>query len=486
MSLPARALDSYPMVRGCIAATRPGGSEHKVTRTSVETRSAAVARHDWQRDFVRLWQGSAISQLGTRSAAFATPLLAFSLTGSPVFAGWAAAMGTLPDVLLQLPIGVLVDRMDRRRVMIVSQLVQGAVAVALVVTLFFLGGPVNLLPVMAAIQGICAAFYNVAEITMVPRIVPHAELSRALAKNEARTHAALLLGRPLGGFLFGLERTLPYLADALSSGISVISLLKIKANGFSSTAVAGPYQLVLLLRELRAGVAFLWRDPFLRRVLVVCTITNLLFQTITLLLVVIAKQENLPSLMIGILLAASGIGGVLGALVAPRALHAIRPSRMVIICVWGWLMLVAAIAISEDKTVILLAWAGVGFTGAHMNVSLAVYQATEVPKALLGRVASANRFFSGGAVPLGALSSGYLIAALGPRQCAALAAAIIGLLAIALAARATMGRVRFVVRGGRALKRWLSVAHGHRTAWVFSATALMLGIMTLSEVARCY
>ncbi|WP_433473981.1 MFS transporter [Spirillospora sp. CA-142024] len=362
------------------------------------------------RDFTFLWSGSAASQLGTMNAAIALPLLALSLTRSPVFAGWVAAAGTGPRLLLYLPAGMLVDRFDRRRIMLTCQYTRFTVSVLLAIGLVLHFHPGHLLVGAAAADGALAALYNLAEVAVVRRVVSYDALPEAMARNEARSHIALLLGRPLGGFLYGVNRALPFTADALSSLFSALTLHCMKNKEFKARERDD-----VPTADFRKCLEFLRRDPFLRMVLVICAVTNFAFQTVFLMLVVQADREFDSTSMIGILFAASGLGGTLGAVVAPRLFrrfrlaHGNRPMLVLFCCVWGWSAMTSIVTIGDHPLTGLAAWGGISFIGAHINVTLTVYQAIWVPNEMLARVASINNLVTQSAVPLGSLFSGYLL-----------------------------------------------------------------------------
>jgi predicted MFS family arabinose efflux permease len=391
-------------------------------------------------DFTLLWSGSATSQLGSMSAAIAIPLLALSLTHSPVFAGWVAAAGTFPSLLLHLPAGLLVDWFDRRRIMLTCQYARFVISLLLVLGLLVLADPSPLLIIAAAADGTLAALFNLAEVTVIRRIVPHSLLPAAMSKNEARSHIALLLGRPLGGFLYDVSRVLPFAADAVSSLFSAIVLGAMKAKDFQIYE----RQSSSVVTEFRKCRKYLWEDPFLRTVLVVCAITNFAFQTIFLLLIVQADREIASGSKIGILFAASGLGGVLGALAAPRILRRRKPTRMVLVCVWGWVAMTATMMIWDRPLVGLAAWGAISFIGAHMNVALAVYQATWIPDDLLAKVSSINSFITRGAVPLGSLFAGYILSMLHSTRVATSFVTVITLsVALGVTLQSFIGRARF-------------------------------------------
>ncbi|MCA2221848.1 MFS transporter [Nonomuraea aurantiaca] len=393
----------------------------------------------WQRDFNLLWSGSAISQIGLMNATMAAPLLALSLSGSPVFAGWVTAAATLPRLLLHLPVGALVDRSDRRRVMIVSLVARAVLAALLTASVLVFGGWPALLVAAVAAQGVCAVFYSTAETTAVPRLVPSVHRPRAMGRNEARIHAAGLLGRPLGGLLFDAFRWLPFAADMLASLVSVLAVFRMDKNRLKPPMADTPLRFAQLAGELWEGLAFLRKDGFLPHVVFVCTLANFLFQTLALVLVLVLHQLRLSSLMIGCVVAATGLGGVLGSFTAPWLLRRLLPERAIVMCVWAWLALSVLLAVTDHTSafyvafLLPLAWGGIGFMGAHINVAVSLYQAEHVPEHMLGTVTGVSRFFSGGAVPLGGLASGYVVAGLGTQGAAIIVAVLVGALAWVMA-----------------------------------------------------
>ncbi|GAA2397635.1 hypothetical protein GCM10010191_00370 [Actinomadura vinacea] len=409
-----------------------------------------MARHIWERDFRLLWTGSVVSQFGAVGAGTATPLLALSLGGSAVSAGWAAAAGALPGLLFHLPAGWLADRADRRRIMQVSQLVRMAAGIVFVGGLMTVGGPTWLLLPAVIVAGTCAIFYGIAESAAVRDLVysagPGADRREArkrqvaLAQNEARHHVAQVLGRPFGGVLFGIWHLLPYVVDAVAALFSFGMMRRMRAGrggagtGHRAVPAAGAARSDLPASEslARSSLELLRKDRFLCTVLVVCAVANFFFQTVVLLLIVAAQERGISSSLTGLFLSASGIGGLLGAFVAPRALRKAGAERIVVRCVWSWLALVSVVALVDQPLAGLVAWGSCSYMGVHVNVALEVHKASHVPRDLQGKITGISRFVTGGALPLGALSGGYLIAELEPRGTAMLVSLVMAVLAISV------------------------------------------------------
>jgi MFS family permease len=344
------------------------------------------------------------------------------------------AAGVLPVLLVYPLAGVLADRFDRRRMMILSQLARALVIGVLVWAVWESAAPKLLLPVAAVLEGVFATFYNTAEMAAFPRVVPQGMLSKAMSRNEAQSQAALVVGRPVSGILYSVNQAFPFALGIVTCLLSMSALVWMKKGNFrlERESRAGSSRLITPIRE---SLAWLRSDPFLRSALVVCTVTNLLFQAVILLLIVLAGQNGLSSAFIGFLLAASGAGGVLGAFAAPPMLRRIRLRRTTMICTWVWLSLITLLLVSDHPAVLLLVWCGIGLVGAHMNVALTIYQATNVPEELRGRVASLKSFATRAPAALGALLAGLVISQLGTSAATMMVFAAMLVLAITVTVR---------------------------------------------------
>jgi MFS family permease len=182
------------------------------------------------RDFVLLRSGQAISVLGSRISYLAFPLLVLSLTGSPGQAALVGFLNTLPQLLFNLPAGVYVDRWDRKRVMIVCDTGRTIAMGSIPLTLALGRLSMAQLAAVSFLEGSLAVFFNLAEGAAVPRVVAREQLPAAYSQNEAVRRSALMLGQPLGGLLYSIGRLVPFLTDAVSYAVSVVSLLFIRAK----------------------------------------------------------------------------------------------------------------------------------------------------------------------------------------------------------------------------------------------------------------
>ena len=240
----------------------------------------------------------------------------------------------------------------------------------------------------------CAAL---AEPAAVRNLVHPQHLPLALSQIEARERGAALLGQPLGGFLFDLGRAVPFLADALSYLASLTALLLIKSRfQIDRSEARGAFT-----SEIARALAWLWRNPFLRATTLLVAGSNLLFQALNLLVIVIAREHGASSTAIGLLLAGFGVGGVLGSLAAPWFQRRLPMKAIVIGANWAWALALPLVGIADNLVVLGMILALMAFVGPLWNVAIEVYRLLITPDEMQGRVGSAISFLAWGAMPLG-------------------------------------------------------------------------------------
>ncbi|MFJ4524720.1 MFS transporter [Streptomyces sp. NPDC088810] len=357
------------------------------------------------RDFLLLWLGAGLSVLGDRAATVAFPLLMIWYSGSPGQAGLVGFAGLLPMLLFQLPAGVLVDRLDRRTTMVVCDLAGLVAMVSLGAAL--LHGTLWLAHIMAVafVEGTAAIFYRLAERAAVPHVVGTGQVSTALSQNEARARAAGLLGQPLGSALYGAARWSPFLAAALGHLLALSGLLLIRRK-FQTPRAPAPWR---PRAELAEGFAWLLGQRFLRAAISLVAVTNILFQALSLSLVLVIKEGGGSPAEIGIIGVVSGLGGIAGALTGSHVVRRLRPGT-VMICVFAvWTLLMPLVALTADVVLLGALFAGTSFAGAVLNVMAGVYQVQATPDELQGRVGGVAGLLSSGASSLGSLGGGYAL-----------------------------------------------------------------------------
>jgi len=386
-----------------------------------------------------LWGGQAVSLLGSQTSKIAYPLLVLAMTGSPAKAGIAGFAAMLGYLLFPLPAGGLADRLDRKRMMIgcdvIRLLAVGSIAVA--------GWAAHITYVQVLVagfaEGAASVFFGVAQRAALPMLVHPSQRSVAVSQNEARQNAAQLAGPALGGGLFGLSRAAPFAADALSYLASLVTLPFIKAPmqasspaGLPASLPAGARAPRRLRAELGEGLAFTWRQPFLRYSAFFAAAVNILLQVLTLGLIVLARRDGASAAQIGLIVASMGAGGLAGAFAAPWVQRKIPAGITITGCMWTWAVLLALIVLVRVPLWLCPLVAIIGLVGPWWNVSVQTYRMQITPNELLGRTSSVALQVAWGVIPLGSLLAGFLLQALSPAAAMTVVAA--GMAATALAA----------------------------------------------------
>jgi predicted MFS family arabinose efflux permease len=386
-------------------------------------RSPRSSHSLWRnRDFLLLWNGQNVSTLGTNLSTFALPLLVLALTHSPAQAGLLTAVRQLPYLLFSLPAGALIDRWNRKVVMIYCDLIRWLALGS--VPLAFVLGDLTLLQLysVAFLEGTGYVFFSLAQISALPQVASPEKLPQAYALNTTTEYIGTLLGPTLGGFIIGLAPVvalgagLAYLADCISYLVSLLSLLFIRTSFQMQRATPVPEK-VALHKEIAEGLRFLWQQPLLRIMVVLTMTVNFLLSPVTLAIIVLAQRTlHIHVQTLGIILGAGGVGGVLGGIIAPWIRTRVRFGYACIgsVFVWGGATLITALTSSPVFLAI-----GVGLSSLLWpiyGVILVTYRLSLTPDHLQGRVNSAFRFLSFGIEPLGAALGGFLVLPLGPRN----------------------------------------------------------------------
>ena len=274
--------------------------EHLPERSLVAERVATPPRPLWRNwDFLLLISGQGVSSVGSQISLIAFPLLILAFTHSPAQAGLMTAVRGIPIVLFCLPAGALVDRWNRKYLMIFCDsgraVALGSIPIALVL------GHLSYLQlyVVSLVEGTLFIFFILAESACLPRVVGKERLPAAVAQNEVLNSIASLIGPALGAILFGLGNLIPFLSDGVSYMVSACSLFFIKAEFQGEREAAAWHWWV----EVGEGMVWLWHTPLLRFIAV------LTFGLITpcsgyvLILILLAQQIHASSIVTGLVFA---------------------------------------------------------------------------------------------------------------------------------------------------------------------------------------
>jgi MFS family permease len=261
-----------------------------------------------------LWIGQVLSDTGTTAALIAYPLLILTLTHSAALAGVVGTVRLVVQLVLGLPGGALADRFDRRLTMITCDTIRAAVLALLVALLLLhlVSWPVVM--VVAVTDGAANVLFDPSANAALPAIVADEQLEEAWAATEARSYGASLVGPALGGFLFGLGNAVPFLADSVSYLVSVGTVSRIRGR-FRPERTG---ERKSLWHEVAEGLGVVWRNALLRAVVILAPLINFAFNGVIFTITVALRQHGVTPAIVGLVQAGIMIGGLLGAVIAPR------------------------------------------------------------------------------------------------------------------------------------------------------------------------
>ena len=379
-----------------------------LTAQTVVTESDRPTPLRRNRDFLLLWTGAGFAQLGNTITFVVYPLLVVWYTGSASAGGLMTAAAVLPHLVVQLPAGVLVDRVDRRRLMIFADLgcvvVTATALAAVMLDLIWLPH----LMLIAFVHGSLVIFYDLAERASVRHVVHDSQISGALGQNEARTRAVGMVGDPIGSLLFSVLRWTPFLLTVVMHLVSLLELLFIRKS-FQSQIQAPSGSASGMLADLRVGFAWLWEQRFLRVGVLVIAVSNLVFAGLGLTLLMIVHDAGRSPGVVGLIFAAGGLGGMLGAMMAAWWRRRMTLRVVLAFALFVWTLSIAPMAVVTDPVLLGLVFAANSYMGGVVNVVGSVYLVQIAPDEVLGRAISVMMLLASGANFLGALSIGVIL-----------------------------------------------------------------------------
>lgn len=361
------------------------------------------------RDYTLLWGGQALSDIGGAVSELAFPLLVLAVTHSPAQAGFVAALRALPATLFSLIAGVLVDRWDRKWVMLVCDTGR-ALSLASIPIAFALGHlTVWQLYITAFVEGTLMIMFMLAKTAAMSQVVTPMQLTTAIAQEEFVEGTTSLFGPPLAGVLYTLNMMLPFITDAISYIISIVTMVLI-GTPFQRKRVSTGRN---VWSEIAGGILWVWHQPFILTMTLLMGAGAFVFSGNGLMIIILAQQQHASAVVIGLIFAFGGIGSILGSLLAPRLEHRLTVGQSILLCRWYFVLSWPLYALAPLPLVLGAIVFGTGFVDPLEDVPYFSHRLKLIPDELRGRVLSACRLFPGTMRPLGLALTGILIQRIG-------------------------------------------------------------------------
>jgi MFS family permease len=362
--------------------------------------------------FNRLFSASVISNLSDGLLAVAAPLLAISLTKDPVLISMLSAFVMLPWLLFAIPIGLIVDRSDKRLLVTLTNSIRfitaGLVALAIstdTITIYWL-------LLATFLIGTCEVATDTAAQSLIPVILEKKNFEKANSRmNIAETVIQNFIGAPLSGFLYATAIVLPFILNSLGFLIAAIFVFMIPAHLISqgSSVETTVLEKKSFISEIKFGLNYLWNDRPLRRLVATTTSLGLFYSLSTSTLILfITEILEVQAKYFGVLMAGAGSGGVLGGILTPVLSKKFGRGAVLAVAIFISSITVLFQGLSPNVWVFGVIGFISTFSITNWNILLMSCYQVLIPAELYGRIHGARRTFVWGVMPIGALLGGVI------------------------------------------------------------------------------
>lgn len=374
------------------------------------------------RDFFKLWFGQTVSLFGGEIITFAIPLVAvLTLDASPEEMGYLNAFQFLPFLFFTLFTGVWIDKKRRKPILIISNLGKAITLSLIPISFMFNFLNMTLLYIVIFLLGIFIVFFDLAYQSYLPTLVEQSQVLEGNSKLEMSASFSQVSGDGVGGLLVSiftapiviLFGTISYLISAFSMSTIQKEEPKIKINS---------QEKYHYFKDIKDGIVFVFKNPYLRAICGEAATFNFFNQIIdSVLILYLTNELNIPPNILGLLLATSSIGALIGSLLSDYIGEKVSVGKailgtMIIACMVPLLIPIASNSIYIAISLIIVSFFTSGFAVVISNIYVISLRQTVTPKKLLGKMNASYRFIVTGAAPIGALLGGQLGAVFGLRS----------------------------------------------------------------------
>jgi MFS family permease len=359
-------------------------------------------------DYRRLWSAGAVSYLGDGMYLAALPLLAATLSRSPVQVSMVVAATWAPWLLFGLVSGAVADRWDRLRIMVVADGVRFGVLVVVAVALWSQAVSIGVLVAAAFLLGSAQTLFDSAGQAVIPTVVGRdaGRLMRANSQIAAsQTIGKELGGPPLGAALFAVAPVLPVVLNAVSFLFSAVLVRQIRRPAEAERPRADGTR--GLRADVAEGVRWLLGNRVVGAMVLVVGLSNMAWLCAESVLVLFVQDRlGLDAWWFGLLLAAPAVGALPGALLAGPVARKVPVGWVLVGGVLAQAGVLGGIGLSTSPLVAAGLFAVGGLLITTWNIVQVAQRQLIVPDAVMGRVVASGRVFAYGSVPIGALLGG--------------------------------------------------------------------------------
>ena len=370
-----------------------------------------VTREPLGSTFNKLWSATLASNVADGLLKTSAPLLAATLTKDPVVIAALAAVVMLPWLFFAIPIGSLVDRVDRRKALWLANSIRLAALATLTVSIVTETINIPILYFVAFIIGAAEVLYDTTAQALIPQILKPKQLERGNARlSVGATMVGELIGAPLSGILYALAIFLPFLSSTLGIFLAVV-LVAIIPGTYKPIAALDdngkPLPKKSLWADMRFGISYLLNNKLLLKLVLLTTSIGFFFSaTGSTMVLFMLDVLKVPLALFGFVFLAGAFGSILGSFMAPKVSE--RFGRMNIMALTIFLsgVLTALSGLSPNVWVWIVLSVFGGIVMAHWNILLMSTYHQIIPNELFGRIHGTRRTLVWGLMPIGSLLGG--------------------------------------------------------------------------------
>lgn len=359
-------------------------------------------------DFLRFWIGQTISNLGSSITLLAIPLLIYERTESALYLSLASISNLLPYLLFGLVIGAWVDRVDRKRLMIWTDIARTIVICTIPLLAWLDSLPVAWIFAVAFVNSTLSIAFNSAEFAAIPSLVSNDDLVTANGRIQASYAGATVIGPLLAGLMAGvISIEMVLLIDGLSYLASAASLALVRAR-FNAAKADGPQ--TTIRKDIVEGLRYVFGHPVLRAISLMMALFNFIGVTFMDQLVLFSKERlGAGESQVGLLFSAGSVGIIVLSLLAGRIRARVPFSKTVLVALVISGLLTIAFAFNTSYIIALVLFGLIMGVAVVFNINTGSLRQAIVPSHLLGRVISIAAVMATGFSPLGSLVGGLAI-----------------------------------------------------------------------------
>ena len=370
-----------------------------------------VTREPLGSTFNKLWSATLASNVSDGLLKTAMPLLAATLTRDPVVVAALAAVVMLPWLFFAIPIGSLVDRVDRRKAMWVANAIRFAAAAVLTLSIVTDTVSIPILYVLAFIIGAAEVLYDTTAQALIPQILKPEQLERGNSRlSIGATMVGELVGSPLSGILYALAIFLPFLSGTLGVLLAVV-LVAIIPGSYKAIKALDDNGVELpkksLWADMRFGISYLLKEKVLLKLVLLTTSIGFFFSaTGSTMVLFMLDVLKVPFALFGFVFLASAFGNILGSVLAPKLSERFGRMNIMALTIFlsGVLTTLSGFAPNVWVWIVLSVFGGIAI--AHWNILLMSTYHQIIPNELFGRIHGTRRTLVWGLMPIGSLVGG--------------------------------------------------------------------------------